>query len=199
MNPKFKYLVQLLRKLPGVGPRQGARFVLSLLERDETELQELGNAIATLKQSVRFCKQCFNVADDDECVVCESSRRERSKLLVVEKVTDLDSIEKTGLYRGLYHVLGGAINPVDGIQPENLRLKELKARVDAYAQQPSGVEVILATNINTAGETTALYLREMFKDTPGVTMTRLARGLSSGANLEYADEMTLKNALDFRK
>lgn len=199
MNPKFKYLVSLFRKLPGVGPRQGARFVLSLFNRTDAELQELGNAIATLRQSIRFCKQCFNVADDAECHICQSANREKSQILVVEKVTDLDSFEKTGLYKGLYHVLGGAINPVDGVNPEHLKLNELKRRISAAVQGGMAPEVILATNVTTAGETTALYIREMLADTQGITVTRLARGLASGSNLEYADELTLKNALDFRK
>jgi recombination protein RecR len=205
VNPKFKYLVKLFQKLPGVGPRQGARFVLSLFNRTDAELQELGDAIANLRQSIRFCKQCFNVADDAECHICQSTNRERSKILVVEKITDLDSFEKTGLYKGLYHVLGGAINPVDGVNPENLRLKELHQRVITAVKNGLEPEVILATNVNTAGETTALYIREMFGDltaqasTQGITVTRLARGLASGSNLEYADELTLKNALDFRK
>jgi len=199
VNPKFKYLVKLFQKLPGVGPRQGARFVLSLFNRTDAELQELGNAIASLRQSIRFCRQCFNVADDTECHICQSSTREKSQILVVEKITDLDSFEKTGLYKGLYHVLGGAINPVDGVNPEHLKLNELKRRVTAAVQSGLAPEIILATNVNTAGETTALYIREMFGDTSGITITRLARGLASGSNLEYADELTLKNALDFRK
>lgn len=199
MNPKFKYLVKLFQKLPGVGPRQGARFVLSLFNRTDAELQELGDAIAGLRQSIRFCRQCFNVTDGTECHICQSTTREKSQILVVEKVTDLDSFEKTGLYKGLYHVLGGAINPVDGVNPEHLKLNELKRRVTAAVQSGLVPEIILATNVNTAGETTALYIREMFGDTPSITITRLARGLASGSNLEYADELTLKNALDFRK
>jgi recombination protein RecR len=199
MNPKFKYLVKLFQKLPGVGPRQGARFVLSLFNRTDVELQELGAAIANLRQSIRFCKQCFNVADDVECHICQSTNREKSQILVVEKVTDLDSVEKTGLYKGLYHVLGGAINPIDGINPENLKLNELKRRIIAATGEGQGLEVILATNITTAGETTALYVRDMLKDVPAITISRLARGLASGSNLEYADELTLKHALDFRK
>ncbi len=200
MNPRFKYIVQLFRKLPGVGPRQAARFVLSLLERSDEELKELGQSIAALKQSVRFCAECFNVADEKLCVVCQDRKRDQSKLLVVEKVTDLDSIEKTGLYRGLYHVLGGAINPVEGITPDRLRLKELENRIEKLAaKQKKDFEVILATNPHTPGETTALYIQEMFKKRKAITLTRLARGLASGSHVEYADETTLKNALEYRK
>jgi len=198
MNPRFKYLVRLFQKLPGVGPRQGTRFVLSLLGRDETELAELGEAIATLKKSVRFCTECFNVSDEQLCSVCANPRRDASKVMVVEKITDLDSIERTGLYRGLYHVLGGSINPVEGISADHLRIRELQNRIKKIAQTKEDFELILATNADTSGETTALYIREIFKDSP-ISLTRLGRGLSTGSNLEYADEGTLKNALDYRK
>lgn len=198
MNPRFKYLVRLFQKLPGVGPRQATRFVLALLGHNDGELKELGEAILTLRQSVKFCKECFNVAEDALCVVCANPRRDANKLLVVEKITDLDSIEKTGLYRGLYHVLGSSINPVEGITAEHIRVRELDSRVEKLSKGKDDFEVILATGTDTAGETTALYLREMFKDKT-ITLTRLGRGLSAGANLEYADEVTLKNALDYRK
>ena len=118
--------------------------------------------------------------------------------MVVEKITDLESVEKTGLYRGLYHVLGGAINPLNKIMPANLKIRELERRIESMAKDQD-VELILATNPNTPGETTALYLRDLFKNTKGVLITRLGRGLSSGSNLEYADEITLKHALDYRK
>lgn len=198
MNPRFKYLVRLFQKLPGVGPRQGTRFVLALLGRDDDELKELGEAIATLKQAVHFCRECFNVADDQLCMVCANPRRDASKMMVVEKITDLDSIERTGLYRGLYHVLGGSINPVEGVSPDHLRIRELKNRVQKLAEGKEDYELILATNTDASGETTALYIRDLFQENV-LTITRLGRGLSAGANLEYADEVTLKNALDYRK
>ncbi|MDP2647796.1 MAG: recombination mediator RecR [Candidatus Yanofskybacteria bacterium] len=199
MNPKFKYLVKLFQKLPGVGPRQGARFVLALLNRSDAELQEFGTAIASMKQAIRFCRECFNVADTDICAICSNSKRDRTKILVVEKITDLDSFEKTGLYRGLYHVLGGAINPVENMTPEYLKLNELSRRVSALAKDNPNIELIIATNPSTEGETTSLYIKDMFRNKKEVTLTRLARGLASGSNLEYADEITLKNALDYRK
>lgn len=198
MNPRFKYLVSLFRKLPGVGPRQAARFVLSLLNRDEAELAEFGQALSTLKQSVKFCQECSNLADNSHCLICSNAKRDPAQILVVEKVTDLDSIERTGLYRGRYHVLGGAISPVDGILPETLSLGTLKRRVTELAASGKIPEIILATSITAEGETTALYIQELLKDTPAA-ITRLARGLSSGANLEYADEGTLKHALEQRK
>lgn len=198
MNTKFKQIQKLLQKLPGVGPRQAARFVIALLDKPETELQELGTAIYTLKKEIGFCQTCFNISDNHHCAVCHSSNREQNKIMVVEKVTDLDSIEKTGLYKGLYHVLGGAINPLDGLTPETLRFKELENRINNLIKQGQ-IELIVATNPNTGGETTSLYLRELFQNKNGVTLTRLARGLASGSNLEYADEITLKHALEYRK
>ncbi len=201
MNTKFKEIVKLFQKLPGVGPRQAARFVIALMDKPEEELQEFGRAVANLRKEISFCPVCFNISDNGLCSVCLDNKRDQTKLLVVEKVTDLDSIERTGLYKGLYHVLGGAINPLDGLTPETIRLRELEERISKLAGK--NVELIIATNPNTAGETTSHYIREIFGSAgwrkKGVYLTRLARGLSSGSNLEYTDEITLKNALDYRK
>ena len=198
MNQKFKQTTKLLQKLPGVGPRQAARFILALLEKDESELREIGQAIVNLKKEIRFCRECFNISENGSCHVCSDVKRDRTKLLVLEKVTDLDSLEKTGLYKGLYHVLGGAINPLDGITQDNLRFKELDRRIDDLPGSKE-IELIIATNPTTTGETTALYIRDLIKNKKGVVLTRLGRGLASGSNLEYADEITLKNALEYRK
>lgn len=198
MNPKFKSIAKLLQKFPGVGPRQAARFVLALLDKPESELQELGLAIHNLKKEISFCPQCFNVSDNGLCTVCHDPLRDKTKLLVIEKVTDLDSIEKTGLYKGLYHVLGGAINPLDGVTPQQLHVRELQQRIAQLASDKN-IELIIATNPNTQGETTALYLKNQFSNEVHVTITRLGRGLSSGSHLEYADELTVKHALDYRK
>jgi recombination protein RecR len=199
MNPNFKSLVKLFTRLPGVGPRQAARFVLALLEKNQAELQEFGQAISDLKQSVQFCQECHNLADEYLCHICTDPKRTSNQLLVVEKVTDLSSLEQTGLYKGLYHVLGGTIDPVNGITPESLKIKSLQTRVDNVISSGKNVEIILATNPSTAGEMTALYLRDIFENRSEISVTRLARGLASGSNLEYADEITLKNALDHRK
>lgn len=223
MNQKFKQLVKLFQKLPGVGPRQAARFVIALLDEPEENLQELGTSINNLRRDVRFCAECFNVSDppaspdgsasggrgNNSCHICHDPKRDSRKLMVVEKITDLDSVEKTGLYKGLYHVLGGAINPLDKVTPTSLKIKELEKRVNKMTEalrqtlrpetQHDNLELIVATNPNTPGETTALYLRDLFSNTKGVSITRLGRGLSSGSNLEYADEITLKHALDYRK
>lgn len=198
MNTNFQQLVKLFQRLPGVGPRQAARFVIALLDRPEEDLLELGAAIKGLKRDISFCGECFNISENHACAVCRDTKRDRNKIMVVEKITDLESIEKTGLYRGLYHVLGGAINPLDKITPNNLRIKELERRAGELAKEKE-VEIILATNPNTPGETTALYLRDLLANNKALTITRLGRGLSSGSNLEYTDETTLKHALEYRK
>ena len=199
MNPNFKRIVRLFQKLPGVGPRQAARFVLALMEKPDSELQDFGKAIQNLKKEISFCSDCFNVSDNHICTVCSNNKRDKKKILIVEKVTDLDSVEKTGLYNGLYHVLGGAVNPLDGITQDTLKIKELTSRVNNHLKANKEIELIIATNPNTPGETTSLYLKDLFQNKKGVVLTRLARGLASGSNLEYADEITLKNALEYRK
>jgi recombination protein RecR len=199
MDKAFKDVAALLQKLPGIGPRHAARIVLALMDRPDSELAELGSAISDLHSRVLQCRECFNLSDDGLCAVCRNGKRDPKSIMVVEKVTDLDSLERTGLWRGLYHVLGGAISPVDGTGPEHLRIRELAERVDRFLQQVGSVELVLATNPTSAGEMTAMYLREMFAATPGVRTSRLARGLSTGTHLEYADEVTLRYALESRK
>ena len=199
MDPAFSAITKLLEKLPGIGPRHAARLVLALLDRPQTELDELGSAIRELKTRVLQCRECFNVSDDGLCIVCRNSHRDVRSILVIEKVTDLEAVERSGVWKGVYHVLGGAIAPVDGVGPEHLRIRELAARVDRVVQEAGSLELVLATNPTSVGEMTAMYLRDMFAGVPGVRTTRLARGLSTGTHLEYADELTLKYALDARK
>lgn len=192
-------IAKLFQKLPGIGPRAAMRMVLALLDKPQPELDELGAAITQLKDRVRQCRECFNLSDDGICAVCRDSRRDPKAILVVEKVTDLQSVERAGLWRGLYHVLGGAIAPMDNVGPEHLRIRELAERVDRFVQQVGSVELVLATNPTSSGEMTAMYIRDLFRGMPGVRTTRLARGLATGTHLEYADEITLKHALDSRK
>ncbi len=199
MDPAFEAVVKLFQKLPGIGPRAAARMVLALLDKPQQELTELGSAIVELKERVRQCHECFNVSDEAVCAVCRDRRRDPKAILVVEKVTDLQSVERAGIWHGLYHVLGGAIAPVDNMGPEQLRIRELAERVDRICQQVGSVELVLATNPTSSGEMTAMYLRDLFRGMPGVRTTRLARGLATGTHLEYADEITLKHALDARK
>jgi recombination protein RecR len=189
---EFKQLIEYFKKLPGVGPRQATRFVLSLLKQSKEELADFGNAIASLKDQVKICKQCFNLADEELCSVCRDDNRDNNTICVVEKITDAESIEKTGQYKGLYHILGGTINPAEQVLPENLKIKELLTRINPKT------EVILATNPGVHGEATALYLEEQL-GYRNIKTTRLGRGLASGTALEYADDSTLINALRNRK
>lgn len=198
MTNKFKQLTHFLSKLPGIGPRQAVRLVLAMLEWTPSQLENFSQAIGELKQGVSFCNQCFNFSDNGLCAVCASPKRDQTRIAIVEKVTDLQSMENTGVYRGVYHVLGGVINPVEGHLPEKLKIAELKERVHKLKKFTPDIEVILATNPNTQGETTALYLENELKSLD-IKITRLARGLSAGSSLEYADETTLANALKHRK
>ncbi|HXK36444.1 MAG TPA: recombination mediator RecR [Candidatus Paceibacterota bacterium] len=199
MDPAFKAIAKLFERLPGIGPRAASRMVLALLDRPQAELDELGTAICELKNRVRQCHQCHNLSDDSLCVVCRDSRRTAQSIMVVEKVTDLESVERAGIWKGVYHVLGGAISPVDGINPEQLRIRELAGRADQLLQEVGSVEIVLATNPTASGEMTAMYIRDLFSGMRGVRITRLGRGLATGTHLEYADEITLRHALESRK
>ena len=199
MDPAFKTIAKLIEKLPGVGPRHAARIVLAMLGWPQEQLDEFGSAVAQLRDRIHQCTQCFNVSDDGLCAVCRDSRRSAQAVMVLEKITDLESVERASVWRGLYHVLGGAISPVDGIGPEQLHIPELAERADRTLRETGSLELVLATNPTSAGEMTALYLRDMFAGMPGIRITRLARGLSTGTHLEYADEITLKYALESRK
>lgn len=198
MSSKFQKLIEFFTKLPGIGPRQATRLVLAMLEWPATELEELSELISEMKSGPTFCKECFNFAEAEKCAICASIKRDQTHIAVVEKVTDLESMEKTGAFNGVYHVLGGAINPAEGNLPEKLKIAELVARVKKLQKLTPDIEVILATNPNTFGETTALYLEEELRPLK-VKITRLARGLASGSSVEYADEITLANALKHRK
>lgn len=199
MDGMFHELTELLRTLPGIGPRAASRIVLSLLNRSQEELNALGGAIAELKSTVFQCSECFNVSDQSICSICRDGKRDAKSLLVLEQVSDLLSIERAGIWRGYYHVLGGALSPVDKISPEHIRMRELSERVDRICQQAGGIELVIATNPTSAGEMTAHYIRDMFQSVPGVRVTRLARGLATGTHLEYADETTLRYAIESRK
>ncbi len=198
MSNKFQKLIEHFSKLPGIGPRQATRLVLAMFEWPAVELEEFSKLISEMKSGPTFCKECFNFADDGKCAICASVKRDQTCIAVVEKVTDLESMEKTGAFNGVYHVLGGAINPANGSLPEKLKITELVGRIKKLRKLTPDVEVILATNPNTHGETTALYLEEELRPLK-VKVTRLARGLASGSSVEYADEITLTNALKHRK
>ena len=187
-------LIDELGRLPGVGPKSAQRIAFHLLKIPIDDVARLATAITDAKARVRFCSQCFNFADGDLCPICLDDRRDASVLCVVEESRDIVSIEKTGEFKGRYHVLLGAMSPLDGIGPEQLKMKELFARIEPE----SITEVILCTNPNTEGEVTAMYIARMMKPF-GVRVTRIASGLPVGGDLEYADELTLGRALEGRR
>ena len=185
-------LIAELSKLPGIGQRTAQRLAFHILRADQADSVALAEAIREVKEKVRLCEVCFNLTEEPRCTICADERRDSSLICVVEEPADVAPIERTGEYRGRYHVLGGALSPIDGIDPEDLRIEELVARVNA-----GGVsELVLATNPTTTGEATGLHLAELLRDR--VTITRLASGLPVGADLEHADEVTLGRALTGR-
>ena len=187
-------LIDELGRLPGIGPKSAQRIAFHLLKLPADDVTRLAMSITDAKARVRFCERCWNFADGELCPICLDDRRDTTTLCVVEESRDIVSIEKTGEFRGRYHVLLGAMSPLDGIGPEQLKMKELFARLE-----PEGVqEVIVCTNPNTEGEVTALYLARMLKPF-GIRVTRIASGLPVGGDLEYADELTLGRALEGRR
>lgn len=187
-------LIDAFGRLPGVGPKSAQRITFHLLKVDKAESQRLVAAISTAVEKVSFCPRCYNLAEGDLCSICADDQRDIHQLCVVEEPRDVVAIERTREYRGVYHVLGGAIDHLQGIGPDQLKIKELLGRVGA-----EGItEVILCTNPNIEGEATALYLQRVL-DVPGLTVSRLASGLPVGGDLEYADELTLGRALEGRR
>ena len=182
-------LVEEFGKLPGIGPKSAQRLAFHILQADSGDVNALAQALSNVKKRVRFCEICGNVSEEAECTVCQDPRRDRTMICVVEEPKDVVAIERTREYRGLYHVLGGAIDPMAGVGPDNLRIKELMPRL----QNGEVTEIVIATDPNLEGEATATYLVRLLS-TLGVTVTRLASGLPVGGDLEYADEVTLGRA-----
>jgi recombination protein RecR len=187
-------LIDELGRLPGVGPKSAQRIAFHVLSADPADVNRLATALRKVKDLVRFCTTCFNVAESEQCRVCRDPRRSNEVLCVVEEPKDVVAIERTGEFRGRYHVLGGAINPLEGIGPDNLKIRELLFRVGTGEVK----ELILATDPNTEGEATATYLALLIKPM-GLAVTRLASGLPVGGDLEYADEITLGRAFEGRR
>jgi recombination protein RecR len=187
-------LIDELSRLPGIGPKTASRLAYYMLRAPVEQVQSLGTAILELRDKIVFCSQCFNLAEADPCPICTDERRERSTVCVVEEPLDILAIERTGEYRGLYHVLHGAISPVEGIGPDDLRIGELVTRLKGGGIR----EVILATNTSLEGEATAMYVQRQLMSL-SVRVTRLARGLPVGGDLEYADAITLARALEGRR
>ncbi|HSF05667.1 MAG TPA: recombination mediator RecR [Methylomirabilota bacterium] len=187
-------LIDALQRLPGIGPKTAQRLTFFLLKRPVDEVRELSEALLAVKERIVYCRACFNVTDQDPCRICADPSRDSRLICVVEEPNDLLAMERTGEYRGHYHVLLGALSPLDGIGPEDLKVRELLVRLDAGGT----TEVILATNPNVEGEATALYLAKLLRPL-GVRVTRIARGLPVGGDLEYADQVTLSKALEGRR
>lgn len=187
-------LIDELGRLPGIGPKSAQRIAFHILEAPENDMIALADAITDVKAKIRLCEICFNVSEHDICAICRDENRDTGLLCVVEESQDVVAIERTRTYNGRYHVLGGAINPIGGIGPEQLRVRELLTRL----QDEAITEVIIATNPNLEGEATATYLTRMLS-TVGITLSRLASGLPVGGDLEYADEVTLGRAFEGRR
>jgi recombination protein RecR len=196
--PPVQRLVSELAKLPGVGARTAQRLAFHILRASQDDASALADAIRDVKERIGLCEECFNLTDERRCRICQDPRREHGLICVVEEPSDVIPMERTHEYRGVYHVLGGALSPIDGVDPEDLRIAELLARVES-APEPVR-EVVLATNPTTTGEATALHVAELLRErAPTVSVTRLASGLPVGSDLEYADEVTLGKALAGRR
>jgi recombination protein RecR len=199
--PPIQRLVTELSKLPGIGNRTAQRLAFHILRASEQDALGLADAIKEVKEKVGLCEVCFNLADEPRCRICQDARRDASLICVVEEPSDVIPMERTHEFQGLYHVLGGALSPIDGVEPEDLKIDELYARV--VGGEPAVREVVLATNPTTTGEATALHIAEELRQRggrePHLTITRLASGLPVGSDLEYADEVTLGKALSGRR
>lgn len=191
--PSIQTLLDEFERLPGIGPKSAQRIVYYLLNTDRAQAARLSRAIMDVKDTVHFCKRCFNYAEGDLCDICASPKRDQGTICVVQEPRDIPPIERTGAFSGVYHVLGGALSPLEGIGPDQLHISELVARLSSDQVK----EVILATNPNVEGETTASYLARIIRPL-GVKVTRLASGLPVGGDLEFADEATLGRAFESR-
>lgn len=190
-------LIEAFSRLPGIGPKTASRLTYFLLRNDDEIALNLATALQELKANTLFCSTCHNIADRDPCAICDDPQRDGSIICVVEEPLDVQAVERTGEYKGLYHVLHGAISPVEGIGPDDLKIRELVRRLQGDPAREGAVavtELLVATNPNLEGEATAMYIARLFKPM-GMRVTRLARGLPTGGDLEYADEVTLTNAL----
>jgi len=194
MHGIIENLISELTRLPGIGRKSAQRLAFFILSMPESEAISIAEAIRKVKQTARFCSQCFNITDSDLCEVCSDESRDRSRIVVVEEPSNILVIERTKAFRSLYHVLLGALSPIDGVTPEKLKIGELVERVKNHSVQ----EVIVATNPNTKGEITAQYIKEVLQPI-GVKVTRIAYGLPMGSDIEFADEVTLGKALEGRR
>ena len=185
-------LIEQLSRLPGVGAKSAQRLAFHIINMPKEEVEGLASAMTDAKAHIKYCKECFTLTDDEICPICANEKRDHSTIMVVEQTRDMAAYEKTGKYEGVYHVLHGAISPMLGIGPSDIKLKELMKRLEGDVQ-----EVIIATNSSLEGETTAMYISRLIKPT-GIKVTRIASGVPVGGDLEYADELTLSRALENR-
>ena len=185
-------LIEQLSRLPGVGAKSAQRLAFHIINMPKEEVEGLASAMTDAKAHIKYCKECFTLTDDEICPICANEKRDHSTIMVVEQTRDMAAYEKTGKYEGVYHVLHGAISPMLGIGPSDIKLKELMKRLEGDVQ-----EVIIATNSSLEGETTAMYISRLIKPT-GIKVTRIASGVPVGGDLEYIDEVTLRRALDGR-
>jgi recombination protein RecR len=192
-------LIDELGRLPGIGPKSAQRIAFHLLATEEADVTRLQEALQKVKVGVVFCEVCGNVSERPRCRICADTRRDASLVCVVEEPKDVMAVERTREFRGRYHVLGGALDPLSGIGPDQLRVRELLTRIGGVGDEPEITEVILAMDPNTEGEATATYLVRLLRDFPGLTVTKLASGLPMGGDLEFADELTLGRALAGRR
>ncbi len=192
-------LINELSRLPGVGPKTAQRLAFYLLKKDNIDLNNLSQSIAQVKNGIVFCDVCHNMSESEKCFTCSDPRRDHSLICVVEEPLDAQAIDKSGQFNGVFHVLGGVLNPLEGIGPENLQVESLLQRVSEVASQLVS-EVIIATNPSLEGETTAMHLQKILRArSPSLKITRIARGLPMGGDLEYADEITLNRAMEGRR
>ncbi|MCP3799818.1 MULTISPECIES: recombination mediator RecR [Allokutzneria] len=192
-------LIDELGRLPGVGPKSAQRIAFHLLAAEPADVTRLQEVLQKVKEGIQFCDVCGNVSEETTCRICRDPRRDLSVVCVVEEPKDVLAIERTREFKGRYHVLGGALDPLSGVGPDQLRIRELLSRIGTTLDGVDITEIIIATDPNTEGEATATYLMRMLKDFPGLTVTRLASGLPMGGDLEFADELTLGRALSGRR
>lgn len=192
-SPSIEKLIESFEKLPSIGHKTAARLAFYILNSSEEETNEFINSIKNAKANLKYCSKCYNISDTDPCIICSNPKRDENTICVVEDVRDIIAIERTHEYKGVYHVLHGSISPMNGIGPDDIKIKELLARIT-----PETKEVILATNPRVEGEATAMYISKLLKPL-GVKITRIAHGIPIGGDLEYTDEITLSKALEGRR
>ena len=192
-SPSIEKLIESVERLPSIGHKTAARLAFHIINSSEEETNEFINSIQTAKKSLKYCSKCYNISDTDPCIICSNSKRDGKVICVVEDVRDIIAIERTHEYKGVYHVLHGSISPMNGIGPDDIKLKELLARVNSDTK-----EVIIATNPRVEGEATAMYISKLLKPL-GVKISRIAHGIPIGGDLEYTDEITLSKALEGRR